>query len=346
MTTERQALLETIGENADRLCSLELRPGGPFHGVVHPLYRAAREELGEPLSLAAARRIAEAVSPGDFVLLATGAGSKLHLPQGETDGPLGAIALARVIKDGLGATPIILTEADYVENVVATALGNGLRVRPREEAREIVASIAVEAFPVEDDAARVAASQLFEQATPTAVIAVEKIGPNAAGVSHSATGLPVDDGRARIEFVVREANQRGVLTVGVGDNGNEIGFGRIHAAVQEIKEYGRVCQCPCGAGLAAIDRTDVMVVAGTSNWGAYAIEACLAAVIDRPDLIHGADAEEAMLRANVQAGGLDGTSGRAELTVDGTSLEVQQALNSLFRAVVQHGLGGPIVRAF
>lgn len=329
-------MLHVVGENVDRLCTLELRPLGSSHGVIHPLYEAARQKIGEPLAMAAAKRLHEVVEPSDVVILTTGVGIPMFMPKGETDGPIGLAALARILAEGLGAVPIVLTEEAQVDVIAATVVAAGLGVRSVEESQKVAGTAAVLPFPADADEAKRTATQLLDELKPKAVISIEKLGPNEAGVTHSATGMPVADDRAQVEHLVEMARQRDVLTIGVGDNGNEIGFGLIQEAVREHKPYGRVCQCPCQSGLATAVATDVLVVAGTSNWGAYAIEACLAALLDRPDLIHSSEVESFMLEENVRNGGVDGASGRQVLQVDGTSKQTQIAFNHLFRDIVTY----------
>ena len=60
---------------------------------------------------------------------------------------------------------------------------------------------------------------------------------------------------------------------------------------------------------------DHLVVAGTSNWGAYGIVAELSRLGGR-DLLHTSDEEQTMVVACVQAGAVDGVTRRAEPTVD------------------------------
>jgi hypothetical protein len=346
MGEETARVHDVIGENVDRLCTLELRPRGYSHGVIHPLYRAARQKIGAPLALTAAQRLQAVVQSGDVVLLATGAGHPLFLPWGETDGPLGATALARMLSEGLGAVPIILTEVEHVANVEATAIATGLGIRPLSQVSNVPYTTTVLPIPVESGEARQQAQVLFDDLQPKAVITIEKLGPNAAGIIHSATGIAFDTHNARAEHLVYLAQERGILTIGVGDNGNELGFGLIQEAVWEHKPFGRKCQCPCEQGMATVVPTDVLVVAGTSNWGAYAIEACLAALIERPELMRSSHVERFMLEENVRTGGVDGSTGRQILQVDGTSMEIQLALNELFRGIVRHGLETPHQRAF
>jgi hypothetical protein len=48
---------------------------------------------------------------------------------------------------------------------------------------------------------------------------------------------------------------------------------------------------PGGTALATRVATDVLVAANTSNWGAYGIVAALAAILSRPEIMHGPDDE-------------------------------------------------------
>ena len=345
-TSDMDRVLAVIGQDCDQLMTLELRPRGYSHGVIHNLYRAAREKIGEPLSMAAARRLTEAAKAGDVVFLTTGAGNALYLPKGETDGPLGLTAIARMLSEGFGIVPIILTEADYVQNVEATAVATGLGIRTVDEARKVAHTTAVLPFPSEESAGKRRSAELLDALDPKAIVAVEKLGPNAAGVTHSATGMPSGSERAQLEHLFADANERGILTVGIGDNGNEIGFGLIQEGVWEYKQFGRKCQCPCGQGMATVVATDVLVTAGTSNWGGYAVEACLAAIAGKPELIHSARVEQFMLTECVRTGGVDGSTGRQILQVDGTSMEAQLAFNELFRSIVRYGLEAPRTRPF
>ena len=79
--------------------------------------------------------------------------------------------------------------------------------------------------------------------------AMEKMEAHEKGVMHSVLGQTKGKPDANLAPVFRLAQQSNVFTLGIGDGGNEIGFGRITDAVKEIQDYGAVCQCPCGAGL-------------------------------------------------------------------------------------------------
>lgn len=334
-----------IGENLDRICTVTIRPQGPGQAVIRHLYAAARERFRLPLTMLAAERLTGALGPGKVFIMTTGAGIADYLPVGETDGPPGAAALAAVLTAGMSATPVFVTEAEYVENVAATALAAGLGIRDFEVARRVPGTCAVAPFPANETAAQVA-EEYLKRYQPQAIIAVEKLGPNTAGVAHTATGLPAGSSRARVETLFDLAAPRGILTVGVGDNGNEIGCGAILEAVKQHKEYGAVCRCPCGQGIATRVGTDALVVAGTSNWGAYGIAAPIAASLGNPSLLHSAEVERRMLEECVRTGGADGSLGRHTVSVDGTPGSVQIALLELMRSVVTIGLMPPRKRPF
>jgi hypothetical protein len=337
--------LINIGDTLDQLCTLPFRPQGPDQAVVRRLYTVARERTGYPLTMQAATRLEEKIKPGMTVLLTTGAGCDDFLPVGETDGPPGTAALAAMLSIGLGAVPVIVTESGYVENIRATAVAAGLGIREFEVAQRVPCACTVVSFPNDDTAGKVAL-EYFRRFQPAAVIAIEKIGPNEVGIAHTATGRPASPSRAKVEVLFDLAAMQGILTVGIGDNGNGIGFGLIQEAVRKYKRFGAVCQCPCGRGLATRVATDVLVVAGTSNWGAYGIATALAARLGRPDWIHDLDAERRMLEECVRTGAADGSLGRHTVSVDGTPAGVQCALLELMRQAVTICLQLPRRRPF
>jgi D-glutamate cyclase len=164
-----------------------MRPAGSSHDVIHKLYHAARAHFSAPLALHAARELSDQVHAGDFVIIATGAGHPLFLPEGEPDGPLGAVALARILSEGINAIPVIVTEQANVNNIRATAIAGGLGVRSLSEIPKVAATTDVLPFPNDDETADQVSRELLDQLQPTAVITIEKLGPNAAGVTRDVT---------------------------------------------------------------------------------------------------------------------------------------------------------------
>jgi hypothetical protein len=328
-----EKLHKNIGEVIDKIVSIEMRDQRPTQGVIEQLYRAARDRFQDPLTMRAALLLKERLAPGDVACIVTGAGIKDYLPAGETDGPMGAAAVARILRFGLNVVPVVLTQEEYVENVRATMVAGGVGVRNLEVARRVPYTGVVLPFPSDDEAAAKEAERIVQELSPKAFIAIEALGPNKEGVAHTSEGRAGDPGRARFEYLFDLAADQGIATVGIGDNGNEIGFGAMLEDVHRIRIWGKECQCPCGGGMATRVGADALIVAGVSNWGAYGLEAALAALLERPDLLHDSDAERFMLHECVRTGAADG-AGHQTLTVDGTPASVQVAVLELLRSTI------------
>jgi hypothetical protein len=328
-------------EYIDRLVNIEMRFGqGLPRGVTHRLYDAARAAQGDvPLTFLAADGLRRALKRGDHVLVVSGAGSPPWLPKGETDGPPGAAAIARALEIGLGAKPIYVAEERNMGPLIASSEGIGLAVMSEEDFGKRDGVAMASPFPLGREAGAKEAARLFDRFAPKAVVFVEKAGPNSAGIFHSILGTGrADTLMANAQEIAREAKARGVFSLGIGDGGNETGFGKIAEAVREIQPAGRVCKCPCGQGVATVTETDVLLSAAVSNWGAYGVAAALAGLEKRPEILHSTADEERMLLACVAAGGFDGAIARQVPMVDGTSQQVQTALITMLHEVVANSL--------
>jgi len=288
--------------------------------------------------LAAAEGLTGAVSAGDNILIATGGGGSPWLPKGENDGPIGAAALARALALGVEARPIYLCEEHQVEPIVASSHAAGLMVMDYETAQRRTQVAVVEVVPSDRVEAETKARRLLKKYQPQALIAIERLGPNEKGVVHSILGKAIEEAEADLSFLFNEARERGIFTLGIGDGGNEIGFGRITESVRQIQPYGRRCQCPCGAGMATVVATDVLVVAAVSNWGAYGVEAMLAFLLQKPELLHTPELERWMLEECIRAGGSDGAYAIPAYIVDGISGDVHQGLVRMLGEIVANGL--------
>src|SRR5215208_7014134 len=58
-----------IGDNIDRLVTVEMRTQGIVRGNIVQLYEAARAKQGAPLTMLAADRLHDAIRPDDVVLI-------------------------------------------------------------------------------------------------------------------------------------------------------------------------------------------------------------------------------------------------------------------------------------
>jgi len=108
-------------------------------------------------------------------------------------------------------------------------------------------------------------------------------------------------------------------TIGIADGGNEIGCGKIRWDVLRravARGPGELTACRIA--------TDYLIVAGISNWGAYGLGAAAAAIRDHHASLEAwtPEREAEIIRAMVmEAGAVDGTTKRSELSIDGLALE-------------------------
>jgi hypothetical protein len=310
----------------DRIMNLDIGNRG-----VDKLYEPARARNTEALCAAAARPLTN-ISAGDCVLFITGSLTRPWVsPEiGETDGPVGVAALARALSYGFNAIPVVLADTSLLKPISATLQAAGLASVTLEQARRATSnkrfcSVAVmQGVPLDDAAARADAVRILDEFAPKAVISVERAGMTPRGTYHNMLGQDYSEGRAKLDYVVQQAAKRGIPTIGVGDGGNEIGMGAVADAVHKYVPHGPI--------LCAELATDVLLPAGVSNWGCYAIQAALAILSGKPELLHTAALERRLIEAAANAGLVDGNTGKCEPTVDGLPLEVHMGIVELLMA--------------
>ena len=283
--------------------------------------------------MVAAERLVEAVGRGDVVLVLTGAGLKPILPEGENDGPPGAAALSRALYRGLGAVPVYVLERHHARPMIATSHSIGLMVKEFDEASKFRLGAAVEYAPPLQDGVPDWVDEVLEKYDPKAIVCTERIGPGPNGSMHSATAMaleefdPTPGAAVDTSPLVDEARRRGILTIGVGDHGNEIGFGAIRDTVVDIVPKGEI--------MGAVTATDVVFPVMMSNWGCYGIEAALAFLLKKAELMHTPAQEERMLRDCLATGGLEAAFCTTDFFVDGlegeTSMAAVQFLGNIVR---------------
>jgi len=255
-----------------------------------------------------ARRAAEALRGARRVVITTG--FVVASQTAETDGPPGAAVLGRALRQ-LGA------EVSYVtDDVTAPVLSATLAAlgEPTDVAR----------YRAGADAAR----DTLERTRPTHLVAIERPGRARDGVYRNMRGDDVSAWNAPIDeiFLLAEKTPDRVITIGVGDGGNEIGMGNVRARLVRAGALAR--------RIASVVRVDHLVVAGVSNWGAYGIAAHLGGLAGRP-LLHTPDDERRLVAACVAAGACDGVTRRRQHTVDNLSLDVHAAMVAMLAVATQ-----------
>ncbi len=294
-STQADGRVPAMADYVDRLVTVEMRNRGMPGGKIAPLYEAARSESGgEPLAFRAAAGLLARTRRHDNVLIVTGAGSGPLIPNGENDGPVGAAVLASALHRGAGCTPILVCEQHHAAPIVAACEAIGVGMRSVEQATGSRVGGALVTSPTRQDEVVDWSRDLLDRLQPSAIVAIERLGPNSKGIVHGATGLSGC-----------------------------------------VQPHGAACQCECGAGMATVVPTDVLVVAAVSNWGAYAIEACIAMLLERTDLQHTPQEAERVILRCLEAGGLEAMFCTQRFFVDGIAGEVSVSIVQLLREMVR-----------
>lgn len=320
----------------DRIANLELKNKPAQQGGTELRYRIAREQQGGlPICL----QIAEALLPiraGSTAILVTGTGNPTWLPQGETDGPSGIAILARVFS-ALGVRTCVLSEERFLPGVAAAVQAGGAPLLPEQSWLRRTNGVLALPFPTGAQAAGPFIEDLLAKLPDVfAGFFIEKPGPNISGVFHNSSGKPKDsDWVAHAHLLADALRERGALTVGVGDGGNEIGFGRIREQLVDLHPFGRDCGCPCHAGLLDATAVDLLLPASVSNWGGYAIACAIALACGRPSIVPDWTDVQRSIAAPIAHGAFDGYSGLAVDTVDGTSRIANASIYQLLGEVLR-----------
>lgn len=298
-----------LADNIDRFLSVDITG----RGFVSKVYPMARERVRRPLVQEAGDRLLEKLQghPGRAILICTGAttqrpGLAEHI--GEMDGPPGAIALARFVGHAFAALPILVTDSGQGPMLAEAATAAGLynfsldNLKIQADNSPHVSAVCVLELPDVDEAAQKVAEELATRADPVALVAIEKAGRNERGVYHNSYKHDTSNSKARVERLFDVCHARGILTIGIGDGGNEVGMGNIRESIIEEFPHMRLCNCPCGGSIVAEQKADCLIVASISNWGAYGLLTYMAGVNGTPYSGHSPARERDILRGCARAG--------------------------------------------
>jgi hypothetical protein len=170
------------------------------------------------------------------------------------------------------------------------------------------------------------AEKLISRYKPKAVVTVEAISCNKKGIKHGALGGPLNDGDPS-EKIVRwnellyTCKNKGILTIATGDNGNECGFSTIEDILRKHHKFCADCGCPCKEGIVSASGAEIVIPANSSNWACYGIEACLAKILGKPEVMHDEYTHNRILLNCANVGIPDGASAMCTPTTDGASHE-------------------------
>ncbi|MGF1619767.1 MAG: glutamate cyclase domain-containing protein [Rhodomicrobiaceae bacterium] len=160
------------------------------------------------------------------------------------------------------------------------------------------------------------AARLLDRVRPDAVMAVELPGRSVEGNYKNMRGVHISGFNPPLDAIVLEANRRsGIITLGVGDGGNEAGMGVVRDLVPPALD---------GSDMASNVPVDHLITATVSNWGAVGTAMAFARIIGRPELTPTWAQHGAAIKASADAGAVDGVTRLPEPSVDGFSWEAHQ----------------------
>jgi D-glutamate cyclase len=273
------------------------------------LFEAARGGLfGAASALAAAPALRVGLITGFYVPL----GSP---PAAETDGPVGTALLAKGLAD-VGISCRLATD-EPCHSACAAAMGGA----------------GVAGVPVDVVAVGASTAELIEgwrRAGITHAVSIERCGRSADGTPRNMRGLDISSFTASLDELFVAGPWE---TIAVGDGGNEIGMGSIPRSLiaQHVAN---------GETIACITPARHLIVAGVSNWGAYALLGALAALREEWRLrllaCLAETLDRAVLEATVDRGpAVDGVSRLRALTVDNLEVAVHHRKLREIRRLVE-----------
>jgi D-glutamate cyclase len=266
-------------------------------------------------------------------------------PAAETDGPPGAVLLAlalesigipvTLVTDSLCASALraAVTAAGGDPFSVAVCPSTGVSIDGKTAAeswieafladrpgRALTHVIAIERVGPSHDEASLAA-QSRPDPPPLAEFRAA-VPPKHQNRCHNSRGVPIDEWTAPLhrlfehDVLEHGTEQPGrVTTIGIGDGGNEIGMGTVlwEDLVRRLPRK-EAAPIPCRVA------TDWNIIAGTSNWGAFALAAATLHLAGRTEALAPLDAEfhhKLLERMVLDGPAVDGITRRFEPIVDG-----------------------------
>jgi D-glutamate cyclase len=238
-------------------------------------------------------------------------------PAAETDGPVGVALLAKGF-EGIGIRCRVATDEPCRGACVAALTG-------------------AECLDVPIDAVAIGSPlapliETWRNAAITHVISIERCGRSADGAPRNMRGEDIGSYTAPLDDLFSAGPWQ---TIAVGDGGNEIGMGTLSRLL-----IGR--HVAHGETIACVTPAQHLIVAGVSNWGAYALLGALAALRTewRAPLLDCLDEglDRRVLEAvNTQGPAVDGVSLLPTPTVDNFDLATHHRVLRMIRMLVERG---------
>lgn len=256
-------------------------------------------------------KLYDALNGAERVVLLTGFPVRLDNGEyiGETDGPCGTANIAAALEK-IGAKVLPLTDEEGFKPFAAALKTLGCVSEPC-----VIPGMNTADF----------ICKKLDEFMPTHIITLERPGKASDGHYHNMRGTIIDDMLMDTSCIIDEGKKRGIMTISVGDGGNEIGMGGLGEAIEANVPHGQeICARECA---------HIPVVSGVSNWWGWGIAALLSLMHGR-NLLPDNELEMKIINAVVAAGGVDGCTKENAATVDNLSMDVHLGiLNKVQKAL-------------
>jgi D-glutamate cyclase len=276
---------------------------------VTALFDAARGGLwGAARALATARNARIGLITGFYV-------PQGSPPAAETDGPVGTALLAKGL-DAVGVPCRLATDEPCRGACAAALAGAGTLDVPLD-----VVAIGGPLAPL---------IETWRRAEVTHAISIERCGRSWDGAPRNMRGQDISSYTPSLDDLFIAGPWE---TIAVGDGGNEIGMGALSRSL--IARH-----VAHGEAIACITPAQHLIVAGVSNWGAYALIGALAALREdwRARMLACLDEalDRAVLEATVGRGpAVDGVSRLQRPTVDNLTIDTHHRILRMIHDLVE-----------
>jgi hypothetical protein len=215
----------------------------------------------------------------------------------ESDGPIGAIALYRVLAR-LNCEPVFACAPPISKILAQRFTTHELPLVDWEESKPVV-------------------MQALKELDPSLIISIERPGITADGCYYNMRKIDITDFTAKFDLFFQESK---CPSIAFGDGGNEIGMGNVQKALDAMDIIPAITTC------------DELVIASVSNWGVYGVIAALCRLMEQ-DLFE--DFDPATVADYLVANGcVDGVTTRKEPSEDGFPISVGMSIIQQLRDLV------------
>ncbi|MGB5746321.1 MAG: DUF4392 domain-containing protein [Desulfobacterales bacterium] len=215
----------------------------------------------------------------------------------ETDGPIGALALYRVLTE-LNCEPVLVC-APPISKIFSR-------------------NYMTWELPLVDwDKSKPAVMKALKNLQPRLIVSIERPGITADGRYYNMHKTDITELTAKFDIFLQESKSP---SIAFGDGGNEIGMGNVRDTLAALDIIPADTTC------------DELVIASVSNWGVYGVIAVLCRLLNQ-DLFNIFD-PETIVNYLVDNGCVDGVTSRQESSEDGFPISVGISIIQQLRDLV------------